>query len=307
MIAISALLVFVAIALLVVGMVQFFMLVYASIAVSALAAILLGVGAFLRRAELFGRDESEGAASEELGALARAQEATVASGTRAPAAVGAATPLSSSDETLDEDGETFPADTAAQAPAADVPEDASVFIVPERRSYHLERCRQLRTRQHQERTIADAVAAGYVACSACMPDTVLAARRSPDEVVAPAAEGAHAEETGSGSEPIEVTSPEDPEGSEDPEDPEGSAGAAAGDEAAADDPDLGDSSPGEPGESEATGGQAGLVGVVRDSRRYHRLTCAVIEDAVQDGIETTTMGRGEADEQELVPCTVCRP
>lgn len=53
--------------------------------------------------------------------------------------------------------------------------------------------------------------------------------------------------------------------------------------------------------------QAGLVGVVTGSHRYHRLTCAVVEDAVQDGVDLNTMSRDEAEANSCTPCTVCRP
>lgn len=258
MIVTSAVLVATALGLLVAGiLLPMMLLVYVSIAVSILAALLLGVGAFLRRGELFGSaskasgdeaSESTGETTEESAAKQPAMSAAGASGSE-----GTATALAA-------DG---PADESSPAAGtgADIPGDTPVLVVPSRGTYHVTSCRKTRTRTSAEMTYREARAEGHTPCSSCLPDTVLAARGS-----------------------VSATGAE-------PDEPDETADIADAGEAAESTDDA----------------QAGLVGVVDGSHRYHRLTCAVVEDAVQDGIELATMGREEAETKNCTPCTVCRP
>lgn len=169
MIILSGVLVVVAIALLVTGIVtgntghevvglDGLKLIYVSIGVSIISALCLAIGVFLRRKELFGTTESE--ASTRRSAASRAGKATKPA--KAKARVGAG------DDTL-----SAPMPSAT---ATDVPADTSVFVVPGRKRYHLETCRQLAGRDKEELTFVEAREEGFTACTACLPDTALAAR-----------------------------------------------------------------------------------------------------------------------------------
>jgi hypothetical protein len=168
-IILSGVLVVVAIALLVTGIVtgntghevaglDGLKLIYVSIGVSIISALCLAIGVFLRRKELFGTTESE--ASTRRSAASRAGKATKPA--KAKARVGAG------DDTL-----SAPMPSAT---ATDVPADTSVFVVPGRKRYHLETCRQLAGRDKEELTFVEAREEGFTACTACLPDTALAAR-----------------------------------------------------------------------------------------------------------------------------------
>lgn len=278
MIVVSAVLVVAAFGLLIAGItLPLMVLVYVSIGVSVLAALLLGAGAFKRRGELFGTDTESGAGTDtdsdtdsdtESSAEGETLAAPRQSSRQDAVAVAApAAPVDPRGGAHDARPEPQGSATAAGTATA-VPSDAPVVVVPSRRTYHLASCRQLRTHEKHELAHAEALEHGYVACSSCMPDTVLAAR-------GPAASDTSQED---------ATSTVVDEDDVDPTEP-------ASDEAAESDSDT----------------HAGLVGVVSGSHRYHRLTCAVVEDAVNDGIELTTMGRDEAEAEECTRCTVCRP
>jgi hypothetical protein len=136
-------------------------LIYVSIGVSIISALCLAIGVFLRRKELFGSAESE--ASPKRSAVTRSKTARQA---KAKARVGAG-------------GET-PVPVPA-ATATDVPAETSVFVVPGRKRYHLETCRQLAGRDKEELTYVEAHEEGFTACTACLPDTALAARAAVTE------------------------------------------------------------------------------------------------------------------------------
>ncbi|MGH3377121.1 MAG: hypothetical protein ACRDP6_20520, partial [Actinoallomurus sp.] len=168
MIILSGVLVVLAIALLVTGIVtgntgheiaglDGLKLIYVSIGVSIISALCLAVGVFLRRKELFGSAESE--ASTKRSAASRSTKA--ARTTKTKARVGA--------------GEDAPV-TVTPAAATEVPAETSVFVVPGRKRYHLETCRQLAGRDKEELTFVEAREEGFTACTACLPDTALAAR-----------------------------------------------------------------------------------------------------------------------------------
>lgn len=166
MIILSGLLVVGAIALLVAGLVvsdqevlglHGLQLIYISIAVSIVSFLCLAIGVFLRRKELFGTAPARPAApkSRQPGRAARQAAARTV---EEPAERDEPTPLA------------FP------MPSAQVPEDAIVHVVPGRKRYHLDTCRQLAGRQTEELTYIEAQEEGFSPCTACLPDTALAAR-----------------------------------------------------------------------------------------------------------------------------------
>ncbi|WP_067462843.1 hypothetical protein [Actinomadura macra] len=182
MIILSGVLVVAAIALLVAGIVagngdsaQVFgldalVVIYISIAVSIVSALCLAIGVFLRRKELFGAGAPSSAGKKKSPKRKRpaspvpAQNTTPARGAM-PAPPVAKPPTESADDEVE-----------IPAPSADVPEDAVVFVVRGRKRYHLDTCRQLAGRDTEELTYAEAKEEGFSPCTACMPDTALAAR-----------------------------------------------------------------------------------------------------------------------------------
>ncbi|MDX6743063.1 hypothetical protein [Actinocorallia sp. A-T 12471] len=168
MIILSGLLVIGAIALLVAGIVvqdeavlglHGLQLMYISIAVSIVSFLCLAIGVFLRRKELFGTAPTRAAApkSRQPGRAARKAAARVVEDER-PVEREEATPFA------------FP------MPSGQVPDDAIVHVVPGRKRYHLDSCRQLAGRPTEELTYVEAQEEGFSPCTACLPDTALAAR-----------------------------------------------------------------------------------------------------------------------------------
>ncbi|MCO5967247.1 midas domain-containing protein [Actinoallomurus soli] len=164
MIILSGVLVVLAIALLVTGIVtgntgheilglDGLKLIYVSIGVSIVSALFLAVGVFLRRKELFGATAP---------ASTKASGRTTARPVKAKARVGAG-----------EDAAIVPVTSAS---ATDVPDETTVYVVPGRKRYHLETCRQLAGREKEELTFVEAREEGFTPCTACLPDTALAAR-----------------------------------------------------------------------------------------------------------------------------------
>ncbi|SNR65047.1 hypothetical protein [Actinomadura mexicana] len=187
MIILSGVLVVVAIALLVAGIVagngdsaQVFgldalVVIYISIAVSIVSAVCLAIGVFLRRKELFGPGASPGPARPSKKAQkakkdkrAKRRESAPAASAPAKDAQGAVEAKPPADPTGDE--------VEIPAPAVDVPDDTLVFVVRGRKRYHLDTCRQLAGRDTEELTYAEAKEEGFSPCTACLPDTALAAR-----------------------------------------------------------------------------------------------------------------------------------
>jgi hypothetical protein len=176
-IILSGILVVLAIALLVAGIVvgadgvggvQGLTLIYVSIAVSIVSALCLAIGVYLRRKELFG---SGAAAPARAGKPAKGgkpgKAARQAKGAKEKGAKEA-------DGRLPDE----PAEETVTLPSQplDVPADATVFVVRGRKRYHLENCRQLTGRDKEDLTYAEALEEGFSPCTACMPDTALAAR-----------------------------------------------------------------------------------------------------------------------------------
>ena len=153
MIILSGALVVLAIALLVTGIVtgntghevlglDGLKLIYISIGVSIVSALCLAIGVFLRRKELFGSAESPASAKRS----AASRSAKAARTAKAKARVGA--------------GDDAPV-TVTPATAAEVPAGTSVYIVPGRKRYHLETCRQLAGRKKEELTFVEAREEGF--------------------------------------------------------------------------------------------------------------------------------------------------
>ncbi|MFI0407028.1 hypothetical protein [Actinomadura sp. 3N508] len=194
MIILSGVLVVVAIALLVAGIVasngdsaEVFNLdalwvTYISIAVSIVSALCLAIGVFLRRKELFGppgaalapprqsRQPKQGRQGKRPKAGPPPMPAAPVKGP-GPEATAPMGPV--------DDEVAFP------TPQVDVPGDALVFVVRGRKRYHLDTCRQLAGRETEELTYAEAKEEGFSPCTACMPDTALAARAAASGTASP--------------------------------------------------------------------------------------------------------------------------
>ncbi|MFG2086102.1 MULTISPECIES: hypothetical protein [unclassified Spirillospora] len=190
MIILSGVLVVVAIALLVAGIVagngdsaevfnlDALFVIYISIAVSIVSALCLAIGVFLRRKELFGAGVSPTAARRSK--KPKKDKRKKAAPAPAPAAGAMGVPAAKAPV-------ADPADDEVEIPAppADVPQDALVFVVRGRKRYHLDTCRQLAGRETEELTYAEAKEEGFSPCTACMPDTALAARAAASGPVSP--------------------------------------------------------------------------------------------------------------------------
>ncbi|MFC4051499.1 hypothetical protein ACFOY4_17545 [Actinomadura syzygii] len=195
MIILSGVLVVVAIALLVAGIVagngdsaQVFgldalVVIYISIAVSIVSALCLTIGVFLRRKELFGT----GAVTQPSRKARKADKPKRAKGGKAVPPAGPPAAAANARGVPDARGPAADADDAVEVPAppADVPDDALVFVVRGRKRYHLDTCRQLAGRETEELTYAEAKEEGFSPCTACLPDTALAARAAASAPASP--------------------------------------------------------------------------------------------------------------------------
>jgi methylphosphotriester-DNA--protein-cysteine methyltransferase len=201
-IILSGVLVVVAIALLIAGIVagnsgtevvglDGLNLIYVSIGVSIVSALFLAIGVFLRRKDLFGAPATSttgtAARTSKRGKTAkgtRAELADAAATTRTRAGAGATATSGGTGGTSvyptgghSSGSDSDTAELAAMVPpAAEVPATAVVHVVPGRRRYHIDSCRQLAGRSKEELTFAEAREEGFSPCTACMPDTALAAR-----------------------------------------------------------------------------------------------------------------------------------
>jgi hypothetical protein len=191
-IILSGVLVVVAIALLVTGIVtgnsgtEFLhldglKLIYISIAISIVSALCLAVGVVLRRKELFGST-----APKVTTAKSKAKADRIAAKATKPVKAKARAGVTSDSATLPSSGVT-----------ADVPAETAVYVVPGRKRYHLETCRQLAGRDREELTFEEAREEGFTPCTACLPDTALAARAAGAEADAAHADAALSEESDS--------------------------------------------------------------------------------------------------------------
>ena len=153
MIVISGALAVVAFVLLIAGLVADGLeLVYASIAVSLVSAIFLGVGAFQRR-------------GEEV--APRAEPAPSPGFAAEPVRIGAA-------------ADDVPADEATvRIAASGDTSGGTVLVVPGRPRYHVEGCRYLAGKDGETRSLAEARNEGYTACGICRPDENIGATLEP--------------------------------------------------------------------------------------------------------------------------------
>lgn len=194
MIILSGVLVVVAIALLIAGIVagnagtdvlglDGLNLIYISIGVSIVSALFLLIGVILRRKELFGppatsssRPAARAAKHSKRDRGGRAAQTKVLPG--ADSGQSAETGATSDQPDRSSIGRTPDPDAAEpeMPPPADVPPAAVVYVVPGRRHYHIGSCRQLAGRGKEQLTFEEARGEGFSPCTACMPDTALAAR-----------------------------------------------------------------------------------------------------------------------------------
>jgi hypothetical protein len=237
-------------------------LIYISIGVSIVSALCLAIGVFIRRKDLFGT-----AANAKPPRKARSRPV------RTKTKVG------------------VPAATVPAAPAPEVPAETTVFVVPGRMRYHLENCRQLTGRDREELTFSEARDEGFTACTACLPDTALAAR------------AAHAEAPPE-PDPAEVTLTDLPVTTDEPPAEADSAEEEAARTRSLFEP-LGrdDAEPDGGGTEGADAGDQLSVRVIRGTKRYHLPDCALIEDEDEVG----TLPRAEAQDGGFTPCLVCQP
>lgn len=331
MIILSGVLVVIAIALLVAGIVvgetggqiagwlDGMTVIYMSIAVSIVSFLCLLVGVFLRRKELFGTSLAAAPSGNER----RKAKDRQASRHKAAGARGE------------------PSATAV-LPTPDVPSQSTVFVIPGRKRYHLASCRQLAGRDKEELTFEEAREEGFTPCTACIPDTALAARAAAGDTAATESgaseDSASATESGPGGATGTIGSagadsgglvdnPGSPRGpfeasggpgSESPQsNPPGVAAAPAGGTAA---DSVGHvrvrNAPAEPATqpqsqvgSGAAGPGGGMVRVLAGTRRYHRPDCALIEDiAGEESADDLESLRAEAARAKgYTACLVCRP
>ncbi|MFS2291346.1 MAG: hypothetical protein FWJ90_01410 [Actinomadura sp.] len=191
MIILSGVLVVVAIALLVAGIVagngdsaevfglDALFVIYISIAVSIVSALFLAIGVFLRRKELFGPGVAATPARKSTRSRKdRRKKPAPAAPAPAANAKGAPAPAAAAADPADDEVEI-------PGPPADVPDDALVFVVRGRKRYHLDTCRQLAGRETEELTYIEAKEEGFSPCTACMPDTALAARAAASAPASP--------------------------------------------------------------------------------------------------------------------------
>ncbi|MFC5751164.1 hypothetical protein [Actinomadura rugatobispora] len=322
MIILSGVLVVVAIALLVAGIVagngesaqvlglDALVVIYISIAVSVVSALCLAIGVFLRRKELFGSGAP---------AAKRTRQPAKPKGKKKPErpAARSKTPAPPpGDDTV-----------RIQPPSAEVPDDAVVYVVRGRKRYHLDTCRQLAGRDREELTYAEAKEEGFSPCTACMPDTALAARAA---VTVPA--GKTAAKTAEI--PVPADSPPDPLSK--PETKASGVTEAPADEtsplradppatspAPAREPEAGSGHPAEPTAplpsawpapataadipAERTPGDDVTVRILSGTKRYHRVDCALIEDIGDETEDLESVSRAEAKTRGCTPCLVCQP
>ena len=321
MFLVSAALVGVAIVLLVLGMITAKLaLVYIAIGVSVVSMILLGVGIFLQRELLWGKDRGRG--EGEAGEPERERE-PVAAGSASRTATGPGEAPATGSSVPDEPASTGEAATAGPAGTgrAVAPDAELVHVVPGRRRYHREGCASLAGRSTEELTIDEAREEGFTACTTCFPAGA-AAETAESETAAATEPGAgvtdgtgepagpaSAMAGGYSAEPVTpvsgtpVQEPAEPASADEPAPadeqaagagaPGGNSGAAAA-TAGREDAPAGESRTEAPGSNET-------VWVVRGVSRYHRSDCVLIRSVDEEDVDTMTQAAAEA-----TGCTACR-
>lgn len=169
-------------------------LVYSSIGISMVAFVLLAVGTFRARAEIFGGAAAgrKGSRPGDGSATTKTKAKTAGRPKSGPGRAAPSRPARPGGR-APRAGSPRSAAAARDKPAlaAEIPADATVVVVPGRRRYHLANCRQLFGRTREDLTYEEAREEGFTACTACMPDVALAARASAGEPAEP--EGSDAE------------------------------------------------------------------------------------------------------------------
>ncbi len=192
MIVISGALVLVALVLLVVGLTMTDLtFVYASIAVSLVAAVFLLIGVFQRRGEQPAGDADGASVPERQATSDRADKGDDTPGqdrpdSRADAGGDAVTAVVPTRSGPDDAAEGTQAQAQGDEVAAtaeppvedDVDEDdlemgGNVFVVDGRPRYHVEGCRYLSGRQAEQVDVLDAREEGFTPCGVCKPDLAL--------------------------------------------------------------------------------------------------------------------------------------
>ena len=290
MIILSGVLVVVAIALLVAGIVagegesaqvlglDALVVIYISIAVSIVSALCLAIGVFLKRKELFGPGVPASARRTRPPAKGRTKKKPKQP---APAANRAKSPAA--------------ADTVAIAtPPTSVPDDALVYVVRGRKRYHLDTCRQLAGRDREELTYAEAREEGFSSCTACMPDTALAARAA--NVTVPAGK-------------VELGKPHTDAPRQEPATGSGQPTEAAPTPAAWLAPTTAtDDTPASAAPTDTvSAADEGTVRIISGTKRYHRPDCSLITDIDADSDELESLTATEAKARGCTPCLVCQP
>ncbi|WP_119729825.1 hypothetical protein [Thermomonospora amylolytica] len=322
MIILSGVLVVVAIGLLVAGLVagrdaeaevlglETLTVLYISIAVSIVSALCLAIGVFLRRRELLGIGASPRAGrkgSERKGGKGKGRAERAKAPASAPAGAGGAKPA------------------AAAGRPARVPDEALVHVVPGRKRYHLSTCRQVAGRDTEELTYVEAREEGFTPCTACMPDTALAARAAASGPSggkqgkqAEAADKAGAAAEHSASSAKDASAGGATAVLDKPAAPPAPAPAPAGTvpsawSAPSVDPDAKtapvpvpeQSRPEEPPAESSSGDPE--VRILSGTKRYHSSNCALIEDIGDDTEELESLPLSEARSRGCTPCLVCQP
>ena len=188
MILISAGLVLAAVILLIAGFVlaKPFLIMW-SIVVSVLSALFLVIGALLRRHELFpgGGQAAVPATPPPAGLVPPG----VPYNQTGPMGAQASPQPFQRTATLPSPGHS-PVPTRGPSPApasgpqrpltaSGISPDAIVLVIPGRKRYHVQGCRQLIGRGQEELTYEEAREEGFTPCTACLPDAALGGRQLP--------------------------------------------------------------------------------------------------------------------------------
>lgn len=193
MILISAGLVLAAVILLIAGFVlaKPFLIMW-SIVVSVLSALFLVIGALLRRHELFpGGGQAAVPATPPPAGLV--PPGVPDNRTGPLGAQASPQPFQRTAATLHSPGHSpghppgptrGPSPAPASGPPRPVTEkgispDAIVLVIPGRKRYHVQGCRQLIGRDQEELTYEEAREEGFTPCTACLPDAALGGRQLP--------------------------------------------------------------------------------------------------------------------------------
>ncbi len=315
MIVVSGVLVLVALALLIAGLVVSggLALIYASIGVSVVSGLCLLVGVRQRTEPASAQPAQAMAGAGGASATVAAPESAAEAEPRTVAAPVAAEPGPEPSQPGEAGQPHVPEAATPAADEAEVEAEAAVFIVPGRARYHLDGCRYLSGREVDELDIAEAVEEGYTPCGVCRPDEAFIAEPEEGE---PAEELAEQDEV----DDADLEEEEEPEAEaveepEEPEEPEPAGPATS----ATDLLRLGNRrSPATSAEPASAGrrGSGGTAAATSAGRRrtptvlvlpgrgaYHREECRFVRNA--DDLEELT--KATARRRGYTACGVCKP